>query len=256
MNIEPHYFCLQTIFLHIMKDFETHPLFLCNWRLKLYTSLFNENNGNNTLSVLCSSDSRYTVGAKLFCNWPKTKRMTMHGVFHSKASTARLYTSRKKEEVCTASSFISAGKQIVTHWHKGVSEVANMARTYQWLNKINIRANTEDLIMAAQEKALNTRAVAQKIYHTVQDSRCRLCTQHSETVEHIISGCSKLTRTDCTMRCNNVASIVYRAVYLEYNLYHSKDWWIEPEKVVRNNHVKILWGLPYPNRQASASQSA
>ena len=73
---------------------------------------------------------------------------------------------------------------------------------------------------------------------------------------HIISDCSKLAETESTERYNNVASIVYRAVYLEYNLYHSKDWWIEPEKVVRNDHVKILWGLPYPNRQASASQSA
>ena len=45
-------------------------------------------------------------------------------------------------------------------WHKGVSEVADMARTYQWLNKSNIRANTEALIMAVQEQALNTRAVA------------------------------------------------------------------------------------------------
>ena len=55
-----------------------------------------------------------------------------------------------------------------------VSEVADMACTYQWLNKSNTRANTEALIMAAQEQALNTRAVAHEIYHTVQDPRCRL----------------------------------------------------------------------------------
>ena len=44
--------------------------------------------------------------------------------------------------------------------------------------------------MAAQEQALNTRAVAHEIYHTVQDPKCRLCKQHAETVAHIISGCS------------------------------------------------------------------
>ena len=60
-------------------------------------------------------------------------------------------------------------------WNKGVSKVASMARTYQKLNKSNIRANTETLIMAAQEQALKTRAVKHKIYHTVQDPRCRLC---------------------------------------------------------------------------------
>ena len=56
-------------------------------------------------------------------------------------------------------------------WHKGVSEVADIALTYQWLNKSNIRANTEVLIMAAQEQDLNTRAVAHEIYHTVQDPK-------------------------------------------------------------------------------------
>ena len=94
--------------------------------------------------------------------------------------------------------------------------------------------------MAAQEQALNTRAVAHKIYHTMQDSRCRLCKQHAETVGHITSSCSKLAGTEYTERPNNVGSILYRAICTEYNLKHNKDWWVEPEKVVRNNHVKIL----------------
>ena len=56
-----------------------------------------------------------------------------------------------------------------------VSEVADMARTYQWVNKSNFRANTGALIMAAQEQALNTSAISHEIYHTVQDPRCGLC---------------------------------------------------------------------------------
>ena len=68
---------------------------------------------------------------------------------------------------------------------KDVSEVADMARTYKWLNKSNIRVNTDALIMAAQEQALSTRAVAHKIYHTVQISKCQLCKQHARTVAYI-----------------------------------------------------------------------
>ena len=59
-------------------------------------------------------------------------------------------------------------------WNKGVSENADIARTYQWLNKSNIRANTEALIIAAHQQALNTGAVLHEIYNTVQDPRCRL----------------------------------------------------------------------------------
>ena len=66
-------------------------------------------------------------------------------------------------------------KPLHSAWHKAVSEVADMARTNQWLNKSNFKANAEALILAAQEQALNTRAVAQEIYHTVQNLSCRLC---------------------------------------------------------------------------------
>ena len=78
-------------------------------------------------------------------------------------------------------------KPLHSAWHNCVSEVADMTSTYQWLNKNNIRANTKALFIAAQEQALNTRAVAHKIYCTVQDSRCRLRKQHAEAVAHIIS---------------------------------------------------------------------
>ena len=40
-------------------------------------------------------------------------------------------------------------KSLYGVWHKDVSEVTYMANTYQWLNKSNISANTEALLMAA-----------------------------------------------------------------------------------------------------------
>ena len=120
-----------------------------------------------------------------------------------------------------------------------MSEVSDIARTS------NIKANTEALIMPAQEQTLNTRAVIHEMYHTVQDPRCRLYKQHKETVAHITSGCSKLAGTEYTERHNNMASIVYRAICAEFGLEHSKDWWVEPEKAVMNDHAKILWNFPF-----------
>ena len=95
-----------------------------------------------------------------------------------------------------------------------MSEVADVARIYQWLNKSNIRANIKALIMAAQEQVHNTRAVAHKIYHIVEDPRCRLWKQHAESVEHT-SGCSKLAGTEYTVKHNKMASIVYRVICAE-----------------------------------------
>ena len=137
------------------------------------------------------------------------KLMTMHGVFHPKSSTARLYTSRKEggrglhsienvvhQEEQSLKSYVSRKaesdplmaeckrliaiwkepdeaaawyeKPLHGAWHKGVSEVADMACTNQWLNKSNIRANTEALIMAAQEQALNTKIQDAGCAHSMQ----------------------------------------------------------------------------------------
>ena len=86
--------------------------------------------------------------------------------------------------------------------------------------------------------------VAHKIYHTMQYPNCRLCKQHSDTEAQIINGYSKLAETEYTERHNNVASILYKAICAEYNLEHRKDCWIEPEKVIRNNHAKIHRDFP------------
>ena len=44
-------------------------------------------------------------------------------------------------------------------WNRGVRSCRH-GRTCQWLNKSNIKENIKALIMAAQEQALNTRAIA------------------------------------------------------------------------------------------------
>ena len=90
---------------------------------------------------------------------------------------------------------------------------------------------------------------------TLQDPKCRLCKQHVESVAHITSGCSKLAGSKYTSGHNNVASTVYRALCAESNLEHSEDWWVKPEKVVKNDHAKILWNS-HLDWQAFASQLA
>ena len=61
--------------------------------------------------------------------------------------------------------------------------------TFLWLSKGDLKAETESEIVAAQDQALNTKYVyyATKILHTETDSKCRLCQQHDETIDHVTS---------------------------------------------------------------------
>jgi len=60
---------------------------------------------------------------------------------------------------------------------------------FLWLSKGDLKAETESEIVAAQDQELQTKYYATKILNTETDSKCRLCQQFDETIEHIISEC-------------------------------------------------------------------
>ena len=52
--------------------------------------------------------------------------------------------------------------------------------------------------MAAQDQALQTKYYGTKILSTETDSKCRLCQQFDETIDHIISACPVLAKEQYT----------------------------------------------------------
>ncbi|XP_054913489.1 uncharacterized protein LOC129377515 [Poeciliopsis prolifica] len=126
-------------------------------------------------------------------------------------------------------------------YHQQITQVADISKSYQWLEKAGLKDSTEALILAAQEQALNTRAIEAQIYHTRQDPRCRLCKEAPETVQHITAGCKILAGKAYMERHNQVAGIVYRNICAEYGLETPRSKWETPPKVVENARAKILW---------------
>jgi biopolymer transport protein ExbB/TolQ len=66
--------------------------------------------------------------------------------------------------------------------------------TLLWLSKGALKAKTESEIVAAQDQALQTKYYATKILNKETDSKCRLCQQFDETIDHIISACPILAK--------------------------------------------------------------
>ena len=50
-----------------------------------------------------------------------------------------------------------------------------------------LRTETESEIVAAQDQVSQTKHYATKILNTEMDSKCKLCQQFDETIDHIIS---------------------------------------------------------------------
>ena len=71
---------------------------------------------------------------------------------------------------------------------------------------------------------------------------CRLCHNKNETIDHVLSGCPKLSQAEYKSRHDNVAAAIHWSMCRKYQI-ECKDKWYEhrAEKVAENDEVKLLW---------------
>ena len=77
----------------------------------------------------------------------------------------------------------------------------------------------------------------------------RLCKEHDETIQHIISGCKHLASKGYMERHNQVAAIIHKDICQKYQLPTPKNWWDLPNKVTENEQAKLLWDFHIQTEQ-------
>ena len=116
---------------------------------------------------------------------------------------------------------------------------------FLWLSKGDLKAETESEIVAAQDQALQTKYYATKILNTETDSKCRLCQQFEETIDHIISPCPILTKEQHINTDDRVCAQLHFNICkdTEVQLYY-KHWhehMTESVETSQGGKVTILW---------------
>ena len=81
--------------------------------------------------------------------------------------------------------------------------------TWNWLMNGYLKNETEGFIMAAQDQAIRTNTIKARIDKTSSDSQCQLCKIKEETIDHLVSSCSKIAQTDYKERHVKFASILH-----------------------------------------------
>ena len=111
-----------------------------------------------------------------------------------------------------------------------------------WMRKAGLKRETESLILAAQEQAIRTNLIKTKIDRTRTDSKCRMCGQSDETVNHIISECSKMAQKEYKRRHDWVGKRIHWEMCKIANIHTTSKWYEhQPDTVVENDNHKILW---------------
>jgi hypothetical protein len=63
-----------------------------------------------------------------------------------------------------------------------------------WLSRGDLKGETESEILAAQSQALQTRYQVIKMLKTKTESKCKLCQQYNEKIDHSKTACSVLAK--------------------------------------------------------------
>ena len=128
--------------------------------------------------------------------------------------------------------------------------------TNQWLRSAGLKAETESLIIAAQDQSLATRSYHHRIIKDGTDPQCRLCGKYEETIDHIVSGCPVLAKTEYIERHNKAAAYLHWKICRKYDIETTTKWYEhQPKTVTDNNDVTILWDMPiHTDREIKANK--
>ena len=103
---------------------------------------------------------------------------------------------------------------------------------------------TEALVIAAQDQALRTNYIKATIDKSQIDAKCRMCRDKNETVNHIVSGCSKLAQKEYKKRHDNVARAIHWDLSGKCGFHRNDKWYNHvPESVQENENYKLLWNF-------------
>ena len=133
------------------------------------------------------------------------------------------------------------GKQLHGRFKRLINSISH-DQTWAWLRKGNFKRETESLLMAAQNSAIGTNHIKARTDKTQQNSKCRLCGDRDEIINHIMSKCSKLAQKENKARHAWVGKVIHWEMCKKFKFDHANKWYMHnPAPVIENETYKLLW---------------
>ena len=126
----------------------------------------------------------------------------------------------------------------------GIASV-DVVQSEKWLKYSHLTPETESVLVAAQEQALATNYVRNKLWKTKCNPVCRLCKENPETIAHVVSSCKCLAGTKYMKRHDKVGTYIHWNLLKDRGIEVCKDWFKHvPEKTVECGETIIMWDYP------------
>ncbi|XP_044755036.1 uncharacterized protein LOC123313989 [Coccinella septempunctata] len=126
-------------------------------------------------------------------------------------------------------------------------------RSHTYLVAGYLYASTEAALHAIQDQVVPTRNYSKYIMkQQVENTKCRICNQVEETVQHLSGGCTPLASTKYLGRHNNMGKVVHQLLGLRWGLIgnFTPQYKYTPVAVAENEQAKIFWDFPFVTDRA------
>lgn len=119
----------------------------------------------------------------------------------------------------------------------------NKDQSFMWLKRGRMKPESEALVIAAQDQALRTRHYDKAVLKISQDDKCRICQEHVETIDHIVSACPILAKTEYLKRHDRVCSYLHWQICTALEVPNTCPKWYEhsPKPVTSVGLCTILY---------------
>jgi hypothetical protein len=103
---------------------------------------------------------------------------------------------------------------------------------YPWLKFGDIKREIESIIVAAQDQAINTNYFKRNILKEEIESRCRLCKEYKETIDHLTSGCPILEKNEYVIIHDKVCTHLHYSICKTLGIETTENWYSHIPKPV------------------------
>jgi hypothetical protein len=105
-------------------------------------------------------------------------------------------------------------------------------QSYRWLKFGDIKGETESRTVAAHDQAISTNYFKREILKEETESRCRLCKEYEETIDHLISECPILVKSEYVIRHDKVCSNLHYSICKTLGTETTENWYSHIPKSV------------------------
>ena len=97
--------------------------------------------------------------------------------------------------------------------------------------------------MAAQNSTRRTNHIKARIDKMQQNSKCTLCSDRDETINHMISECNKLAQKEYKARYDWVGKLVHWEFCKKFKFDHANKWYTHNPESVLEKDTQTPMGL-------------